>query len=173
MKIVAIATEERMRRNSDRYEQITVLAGVWAGMALSRNSYAGTVFKAGRNIDHHRFGPHIDLPSAANRAPRVSLDARTSAPRARLRKHHVPARRLDDARSLALGATPLHRRQTPEAAAGAAVDLPRDGDFVRAATHRLIERERQCVMKIRPTLGSVTPRFLTSMQNFAEQIAKG
>src|SRR6476660_1589259 len=113
------------------------------------------------------------MPSPAYSAADVGLNAGATAPRTRFRKDHVPARRLDDAGTFALRASPLHRRQSPEPATRAAVLLARDGDLARTAAHRFVERQRQRLMYVRTTFGRLPVRLVPPMEEFAKQIAKG
>src|SRR5262249_46226810 len=154
-------------------KEIAMLARVGARMSLAHDADSRTVMQPRWNRERQHFGAHVDLPPAANRAACVGLDARAAATRAGLRKHHVPARRLDDASALARAAPPLHGRQAPEAAARPAVFLPRDGHFVRSTAYGFVERERDRLVKVGATFGRLTLRRSPPMEDVGKQVAEG
>ena len=130
-----------MRLHRDVDVEVAGLAAVAAGVPLARHADPRAVGQPGRHVDRQRLGPHLQLLAAARRAARLPLLPRAAAAQARLREHHVAARRLDRA-----GAVAVRRRRVgvtcsrPAPRHVAQRLLPRDGDRPLAAAHRLLER---------------------------------
>ena len=148
-----------------------------------------------------RCGPTCPLPATRMRAPSASpagtwivsgslristcwppqagqrdlpLPPGPAAVRARLREHHVPARRLHRARAVALRAAALGGVQPAGAAARAAALLPRHRDVPLPAAHRLFEGDRDRLMQIRAALRLVAPALRRALlQDVGEEIAEG
>src|SRR6202158_5319825 len=113
--------------------EVAALAAVRSGMPLPGHADARAVRESGRHADGQRLRPHLHLLSATSWTPRVNLPARPSTRRARLGKHHVPARRLDNPGAVAVQASALARLQPSGASACSTVLLTGDRDLALAA----------------------------------------
>src|ERR1044072_4139420 len=95
------AAKRGVRWTGPREHETAVPAAVPAGVALARNANPRAVGEPRRHVDRERVDARVDLLAAARRTPRRPLPAGPSAVRARFRKDHVAARRLDDAAAVA------------------------------------------------------------------------
>ena len=130
--------------------------------------------RPGRSWIGQRLGPRRDLRAAAHGAGGLRQTAGAAAVRTRLRKHHMAARGLDDARAVALEAPALRRLQPSRALAGAAMILPRDGEVTLPAPHRILERQRQDLVEVDPTLRRPgVERLAPLAEDVCEEVAEG
>jgi hypothetical protein len=146
VQVVTLALEQWMRVNPDCDVQIAVLAAVAPDVPLPGHAHARLVGQARGRCDRQRLGPRFNLTAAAGRASRLTLTPRPAAVRARLREHHVPARRLDDPAAVAAHATALGDMEPAQALARAAMLLTRDGERVLAAPDGVLEADRDRVV---------------------------
>ena len=121
-----------------------------------------------------RLGPYPRPVAAAGMAPRFRLAAGTAAQGTRLGEHHVPARRLHDARAVTLRAPALLHLEVTGAAAGAAVLVTGDRQLPLAAPHRVFEAEIDRLMQIGAAqrLG-FRAALLALPQHVSEEVAEG
>jgi hypothetical protein len=171
VQVVAVSSKNRMRRNTHGDKEIAVFPAMRTRMALPDNANPSPILDPGRDRNDERFGPHIHLPTAAHRAPRIRLHTGASTSPTRLGKHHVSTCGLHDAGAFALDTAPFHGWQPPQTAARPAVLLPRNGDLVRPPAHGFVKGEPDCLMKIGATDRRVA-RFDAPMQDVGEQIAE-
>ena len=86
----------------------------------------------------------------------------------------MAAGRLDDAGTVAVQTATLDRVQPARAVARPAVLLSCDGDRTLAATHRVLEAERDRLMEVGPALRRAgLAAQLALVQHVGEQIAEG
>ena len=134
MQIVAVAPEQRVRLDVDGDVEIAGRAAVRADVSLARHADAARRRPA-RPARDASDSVRI-FHACARRRPdtRVALPAGAAAARARLREHHVAARRLHHAGAVAGAARRPRRAAAGPALARAAVLLP--GHRQRAAGRR-------------------------------------
>jgi hypothetical protein len=174
MQIVSLAPEERMGLDTHRYQQISRLAAVPAGVSPAGKTNPCAIGQPCWNIDGDRLGPEQSLLAAARRTIHLGLPSRTTAFRTRLREHHVAPRRLDRTRSRTTKAWGFRGLQATDPLARPALFLTGRGQFPLDASHGLLEPQRDGLMKVGPTrrrvLGSP---HLALLQDLSEEIAKG
>src|SRR5439155_7117358 len=164
--------EQRMWLHLHHDEEIAGVAAVAANVSLARNPDPRAVGETRQNLDRQRLGADFDLSTAACPAVYLPLPSGTAALRARLREHHVAARRFDDARAVAMLAAHLRDVQAAEAAARVAVLLSGDGDRSLAAARRFFKAERDGLMKIGAALRAFLPPLFALMKDIGKEIAE-
>ena len=173
VEIISFPPKDRVRLHLDGDVEITVLAAAASDVSLARHADPRVVRQARRQADGERLGAHLHLLAAAGRAACLPEVSRSAAVRARLREHHMPARRLHHARTVALHAARLVDRQPSHTLAGAAVFLPRHGHRALAAADRLLEGDAHRLMQVDATLRRTfrAPR-VALLEHVREQIAE-
>jgi hypothetical protein len=161
-----------MRLHVDGDVEIALPSAMPPGMSHVGDAQPRAFDHARRHRDRHRFGAHVAARSGARGAALRSLSAAAVAGGACLGEHHVSARPLHLARTVARRALALRRadRSAPEAAVADA--LPRDHDLTLAAMHRFLERDGQRRVQIRSRLRPSGIGRRHRMQDFGEQLGE-